>query len=318
MVIWMFENKAFWLRLADMKRRICLALMMLPLATWAGTAEDVAELQGKVAEAEAKLRQVQERIGAARVRHGAADVDLRESVRRMVRIGQYPAGFWLMRSVVMDTPGQAELMQVMARQQGEKLIQAQAEAGQLTKLYGQVNSQLQAVRDVQAAYSEADGRLREAEKAVLRRAGIQADALSEDLTAALETRATVVANFPPKVRVTADAGPAGGLPVAGRVERGFGEGNDAKKGGVVLRAAAGADVRAVQAARVLYAGPFRHFGGLVIVKTVRGEDMLMGGLGTLVVKAGEDVAAGQVLGGVGDEGRIYWEVRRSGRVVNPL
>lgn len=276
---------------------------------------EVMELGGKVAEAEARLEAIQGKIEAARERHKAADAELQDSVRALVRVGQYPQGLWLARSVMMNSPAQSELVKVVGRQQSLKLAQAQAEAGQLAELYGQANRQLAAVREIQATYGDARGKLHEAEKRVLRRAGIQADALSEDLQAALESKAPVVALR--KAPVMTD-GAAGGLPVVGRIERGFGQGEGAARAGVVLRAAEGAEVRATQAAKVMFAGPFRHFGGLVIVKTVSGEDVLLGGMGTLNVNAGDDVAAGQVLGSVGDEGRIYWEVRRRGRVVNPL
>lgn len=301
-----------------MKFGLALLMVGVPLGAMAATAGEVADLEAKVAAAEKRLEAVQARITAARARHKSADGQLQEAVRTMVRVGQYPQGFWLMRSVVMDTPAQAELMQVVARMQGQQLVQAQREAGQLAELYGDVNRQLQAVRDVQAAYGDAHGQLLAAEKAVLRRAGIQADALSEDLQAALDSSVTIVEEAPRKAATVRREEAAGGLPVAGRVERAFGSGQGASKAGVVLKAAAGAQVRATQAGRVLYAGPFRHFGGLVIVKTVRGEDVVLGGLGTLSVKAGDDVGAGTVLGGLGDEGRLYWEVRRRGRAVNPL
>lgn len=276
---------------------------------------EVMDLQAKVGEAEAKLEAVKERIEKARARYRAADAALQSGVRDLVRVGQFPDGFWLTRSVVMDSPNQAGLVAVMARQQSEKLVQAQAEAGQLAALYGEANRQLAALKSVQAAYGFANQRLVEAEKVVLRRAGIRADALSEDLQAALEGEFKA-----PKVRTAPviEVGETGGLPVIGRVEKAFGRGEGAAKGGVVLKAAPGAEVHATHAAHVLYAGPFRHYGGLVIVKTVRGEDVLLGGMGTLNVNAGDDVGAGQQIGTVSDEGRIYWEVRKRGKLVDPL
>ena len=289
-----------------------LAVLMMPTAAMAA-GNVVMDLEVQLKDAEAKLEQVQARIEQAKGRNKAADAQLQQSVRALVRVGQYPQGFWLARSVMMDTPMQAELIRVMGQQQAQALVQAQTEAKALSRLYGEANAQLQAVRDVQVAYSDARGQLHAAEQAVLRRAGIQAGQLSSDLEDAL-ANPQALAKDTVRLPVGGSNEVAGGLPVAGRVEKAFGAG----RGGVVLRAVAGAPVHATQAARVLYAGPFKHFGGLVIVKTVRGEDVLLGGMDMLNVNAGEDVAPGQQLGTAGEEGRIYWEVRRRGRVVNPL
>lgn len=108
------------------------------------------------------------------------------------------------------------------------------------------------------------------------------------------------------------------LPLAGRVAQGFRTGKGATAEGVVLRAAAGTGVVSMVDGEVLYSGPFRKFGGLVIVKTAQGEDILYGGLGSLAVSAGDRVRAAQVVGTLGEDGRLYWEVRRRGRVIDPL
>lgn len=272
------------------------------------------ELETSLRAAETALQKIQAKIEASRKAHSQADRELRRSVANVVKLGQYPQGFWLLRSVMSDSPAQAEMVRVMGRQQARRLLASRAEVGALTSLYGQANGQLQDLRQVQAAYAESRTKLMEVERQVLRRAGLQADALEAGMAEALKapvTRRTTVAP------VAAPAA-AGGLPVAGRVIRGFGVGEGAARAGVVLRAPQGAPVKATQAAKVLFAGPFRHFGGLVIVKTVRGEDVLLGGMGALNVNVGDDVQVGQLLGSVGDGGRIYWEVRKRGRVVNPL
>ncbi len=288
-------------------------LIGFSVPVWAeGNAYDA--LEASLKDAEARLQEIQRKIEDSRGAHGKADKELRRSVENVVKLGQYPQGFWLARSMVMDAPAQADVVRVIGRQQAQRMARSRAEVGALTSLYGQANMQLQDLRQVQAAYADSRGKLMAVEQQVLRRAGLQADALEAGMEEALKApvgKVTVVAP------VTAPVS-AGGLPVAGRVIRGFGSGEGAAKAGVVLRAPEGAPVKATQAAKVLFAGPFRHFGGLVIVKTVRGEDVLLGGMGTLNVNAGDDVQVGQQLGSVGEEGRIYWEVRRRGRVVNPL
>lgn len=296
-----------------MKREfLAVFLVSLAVSAWADTNAYEA-LERSLQDAEARLGEIRERIERSRTSHASADRDLRRSVANRVKLGQYPQGFWLARSVVMDTPAQADVVGVIGRQQAQRMVSSRAEMGALTALYGQANMQLEDLRQVQAAYADSRGKLMAVERQVLRRAGLQAEALEEGMEDAL--------NAPlGKVQVVAAVTPqaSGGLPVAGRVIRGFGVGEGAAKAGVVLRAPQGAPVKATQAAKVLFAGPFRHFGGLVIVKTVRGEDVLLGGMGTLNVNVGDDVRVGQQLGLVGDEGRIYWEVRRRGRVVNPL
>ncbi len=281
----------------------------------------VAELAARLQAAESRLSEVQAQIAKSRSQAGEADTNLRQSVQAAVRLGQYPPGFWLMRSVVTDAPVQAGLVQAMSRQHARRMVSSQAEAAGLSRLYGQANQQLAALRQVQSAYADSRASLLQVERQVLRRAGMQAEALEGVLQAALEQAPVAEqtgGNKPVAVEDAAPEGVGGGLPVAGRVLRGFGRSEGATRDGVVLAAPEGAPVMATRAAKVLFAGPFRHFGGLVIVKTVRGEDMLLGGMGTLNVNAGDDVAAGQQLGLVGEEGRIYWEVRRRGQVVNPL
>lgn len=308
--------RCFCFRLCGVKTGFLAVLLVMGVvvapARAAGNAYEA--LEQSLQEAEAKLQEIQAKITTSRGAHSQADRELRRSVETVVKLGQYPQGFWLARGLVMDAPGQVDLVRIIGRQQAQRMAVSRAEVGALTALYGQANMQLQDLRQVQAAYADSRGRLMEVEQQVLRRAGLQADALEAGMEEALKAPVGKVKVIAP---VTAPAS-AGGLPVAGRVIRGFGSGEGAAKAGVVLRAPEGVPVKATQAAKVLFAGPFRHFGGLVIVKTVRGEDVLLGGMGTLNVNAGDDVQVGQQLGSVGEEGRIYWEVRRRGRVVNPL
>jgi len=92
--------------------------------------------------------------------------------------------------------------------------------------------------------------------------------------------------------------------------------------GVAWEAPQGTPVRAVAAGRVRYAGRFRGYGNTVILD--HGEDhfTVSAHLDRIDVALGDGVAAGAVLGAVGDTGslegtRLYFEVRRGGEALDP-
>jgi septal ring factor EnvC (AmiA/AmiB activator) len=117
--------------------------------------------------------------------------------------------------------------------------------------------------------------------------------------------------------------PALRLPVAGRVVQGFGEADrhGATSRGLVLDAPAEARVVAPGAGRVMFAGPFRGYGLILIVEHAGGYHSLVSGLGRLDVAIGQDVLAGEPVGaaerGSGGRSRLYLELRRGGQPVDP-
>ncbi|MET3437069.1 peptidoglycan DD-metalloendopeptidase family protein [Sphingomonas sp. 1185] len=110
------------------------------------------------------------------------------------------------------------------------------------------------------------------------------------------------------------------LPVAGRVASGFGEISDAgvRARGITLATGPHAPVVAPAGGEIRYAGPFRGYGGIIIVDHGAGWTSLVTGLGGIAVRVGQRVAAGAVLGraGQGRGGmapRVTMELRRDGR-----
>jgi len=117
-------------------------------------------------------------------------------------------------------------------------------------------------------------------------------------------------------------------PVKGVIEVGFGKVVNPRfntvtvQKGLDIRAPAGTPVRAVAEGTVAYVGALRGYGNLLILDHGDGFHTLMAHLATLTPELGATVAAGDVVGEVGDTGSLkgaylYFEVRRAGQAVDP-
>ena len=124
-----------------------------------------------------------------------------------------------------------------------------------------------------------------------------------------------------------------GLPVAGRIEKRFGEG-DGSGGtlqGDMVATHSAAIVTAPVDGSVLYAGPFRSYGQLLILNAGDGYHVVLAGLGRISVSPGQSVLAGEPVGLMGetrvasaaslaDAGagpELYVEFRKEGKPVDP-
>jgi lipoprotein NlpD len=109
-------------------------------------------------------------------------------------------------------------------------------------------------------------------------------------------------------------------PLRGPVLKGFVPGSSK---GIVIGGRLGDPVRAAAAGRVVYAGTgIEAYGPLIIIKHSDTLITAYGQNGTLLVKEGDAVAQGQVIGEVGADSRgvasIQFEVRQDGHPVDPL
>jgi septal ring factor EnvC (AmiA/AmiB activator) len=123
------------------------------------------------------------------------------------------------------------------------------------------------------------------------------------------------------------------LPVAGHVARHFGESDDtgATVQGDTVITQSGAIVTAPANGNVLYAGPFRSYGQLLILDAGDGYHVVLAGLGRISATPGQPVLAGEPVGLMGearlassaasggkDTGpELYVEFRKDGRPVDP-
>lgn len=114
-------------------------------------------------------------------------------------------------------------------------------------------------------------------------------------------------------------------PVQGGIAERFGaprKGGRLHAQGVTISAPAGSDVRAIGAGMVIFADWFRNLGLLIIVDHGSGYMSLYGHNEALAKKAGDMVAAGEVISRVGDTGgqteaTLYFEIRENGAPVDP-
>lgn len=123
------------------------------------------------------------------------------------------------------------------------------------------------------------------------------------------------------------------LPVTGRIGRRFGDddGNGGVMLGDMLATQSGAIVTAPSDGSVLYAGPFRSYGQLLILNAGDGYHVVLAGMKRISVAPGQPVLAGEPVGAMG-EARIastsaapqenaapelYVEFRKDGRPVDP-
>lgn len=113
-------------------------------------------------------------------------------------------------------------------------------------------------------------------------------------------------------------------PVEGRISHRFGStrSGDVQWQGVVLKADSGKEVQSIHHGRVVFADYMRGYGLLVIVDHEDGYMTLYGHNQSLFVEPGDWVVPGEQLALVGNTGGLtenglYFEVRQSGKAVNP-
>ncbi len=115
-------------------------------------------------------------------------------------------------------------------------------------------------------------------------------------------------------------------PAIGPVVQRFGAQDGATTAkGIRIRARDGAQVISPYDGSVVYSGPFRNYGLLLIIDHGDGYHSLLAGFETLQSTVGQWVLMGEPVGtipdngaGNGDDGSLYLELRRRGQAINPL
>ena len=114
------------------------------------------------------------------------------------------------------------------------------------------------------------------------------------------------------------------MPARGAVVKSYGQpigrGNTAK--GITIAARAGAQVIAPFDGKIVFTGPFRGYGKIVIIEHRGGYHTLLAGLEKLYNSLGQWLLAGEPIGAMAAASRqktmLYLELRQKGQPVNPL
>ena len=130
--------------------------------------------------------------------------------------------------------------------------------------------------------------------------------------------------------VPGDGGPFTGargklpLPVRGRLVTRFGELNrfGTRNRGLIVATRASAQVIAPYDGRLMFAGPFRGYGQLLIISHGEGYHSLIAGMSRIDGVVGQWLLAGEPIGRMGgndgDAPVLYVELRRNGAPIDPL
>jgi septal ring factor EnvC (AmiA/AmiB activator) len=115
-----------------------------------------------------------------------------------------------------------------------------------------------------------------------------------------------------------------GMPVSGRLIQRFGEPEKTGKNarGISIQARSGGTVVAPRDGQVVFAGPFRGLGNLLIIEYQAKYHLLLAGLARIDTEVGENVLAGEPVGTMKASqnagSALYVELRRNGQPINPL
>ncbi|MBK3776854.1 peptidoglycan DD-metalloendopeptidase family protein [Azospirillum brasilense] len=204
----------------------------------------------------------------------------------------------------------ADLRQLMERIEAERRAAAAAAAKR------------EAER-LEAARRDAERRLAEQKAAEQKQAEQKlADQKAAEQRQAEEKLAEQRARAEAETARAAPSAPAGErLPVGGRVTVRYGEADryGATSRGVTIQARAGSTVVSPQAGTIVFAGPFRGYGQILIVEHSHGYHSLIAGFGRIDTAVGRRVATGEPIGLMPADGSpdLYFELRRHGQPINP-
>jgi len=153
-------------------------------------------------------------------------------------------------------------------------------------------------------------------QAVLRAEAVQAERAGRALEARLEALGAAVPAVEADAPVTVARLPAGRsrltAPVTGAPTTRFGRGSNGWRWRADRE-----EARAPPSGQVAFVGPLSGWGQVVIIDLAPGWRAVIAGLDEVSVETGNRVSDGQALGRSGDDGEVWFELRRDERAIDP-
>jgi septal ring factor EnvC (AmiA/AmiB activator) len=262
----------------------------------------------------AALAQLRRRIAEAEGQHRSERLGLDQEQTRLTQL-------IARKAMLQEQARQGE------QESGQRQVQLAAQATDLQQLIERLEAERRA-RDAEAQRrrEQADRRAEAERREAERRARAQEprpQAHAPDVVVMAPPPLVPDAARPRTVRPFGKARGSLLSPASGRLARRFGESDElgvASKG-LTLETRQGAQVIAPYDGRVLFAGPFKGYGQILIIEHGGGYHSLLAGLGQLEGTVGQWLVAGEPVGTMprGEEKpRLYLELRHDGQPINPL
>lgn len=305
----------------------------------------MSQLEGRIRESESKKSSLRARVGALKLAEGSWRTVLADELRGYQQLAYYDTGYYGRRVVWEESFRRAAILEKVHYLEGVRGSRRTTEAAEaeVRRLSVALQAKSQGARAehqdrqslyqrTEAVYRETHGKVELIQKAI-RELQDSAMALTR-LLRTLEKRSPY--RIPAERLRLAEAKHSLPWPAEGRVVSRFGRqplrdlGTVMIHQGIRIATAAGAPVRPVRAGTVIFAGPFRSYGQVVIVDHGAAFYTIYGSLGEMRVKKGDEVQAEQAIGTAGEPesrpgerpqsggGVVYFEVRQSGEALDPL
>lgn len=303
------------------------------------------ELETRIRSSESKKGELRARVGALKLAEGSWRTVLADELRGYQRLAYTDGGYYGFRGVWEESFRRAAILEKVQYLEGVRGSRRSAEAAEaeVKRLTEALQAKSQGARAehqnrqslyqrTEAVYRETHGKVELIQKAIRE---LQDSALAlARLLRTLETKSPYKpAGEKPGLALAKHSLP---WPAEGRVVSRFGRqplkdlGTVMIHQGIRIATAAGSAVRPVAPGNVIFAGPFRSYGLVVIVDHGGGFFSIYGQLGELRAKKGDELQAGSALGTAGEPdarpgekpqaegGVVYFEVRQNGEALDPL
>jgi murein hydrolase activator len=258
------------------------------------------------------LASVERRIAADEARHRAEGRQLDKEQTQLAAL--------IARKAVLQAEAQHG-----AEESGQQQLQLAAQATDLQQLIERLDNERRAREEAQRREREQAQQRAEAE----RREAERLMALSQkppprgDVAVLAPPPVVRDPSKPPKIRPFAQARGALVYPASGRLLRRFGENNalGVTAKGLTFETRPGAQVVAPFDGRILFAGPFKGYGQILIIEHGDGYHSVLAGLGHVEGTVGQWLVAGEPVGTMPRDAakpRLYLELRHDGQPINPL